>query len=163
MNTSDMKFVSLRKAVFSVLVISLFGFLFVTTSAMAGEKKLDLSQYHGKVVYLDFWASWCGPCQLSFPFMEGLTHSYSKNDLVVVTVNLDRSHKAATDFLRKAGSNLTVIYDEKGDIARAYKVSDMPTSIVIGRDGKTRFTHKGFHPDQKTEYRNHINQLINAH
>lgn len=142
------------------MVLSLFTLLPLTMPTMAEQQGLDLTQYRGKVVYLDFWASWCGPCSLSFPYMEGLTHSFSKNDLVVVTVNLDRSRSAAEKFLQKNGSDLPVIYDGEGKIAEAYNVSDMPTSIVIDRTGKVRFTHKGFHSDEQANYTAHINKLV---
>ncbi len=81
----DMKLVFLQRAGFSVLIISLFGFLSLTTLAMAGEKKLNLTTDYGKVGLLDFRASWCGPCQLSFPFMEELIHNYSENNNILST------------------------------------------------------------------------------
>ena len=126
----------------------------------ADTPALDLSQYRGKVVYLDFWASWCGPCKLSFPFMKGLTYRYLNRDLAVVTVNLDHSKGAAERFLKKMGADLPVVFDSKGKIARAYKISDMPTSFLIDRNGKVRFTHKGFHTDQEEDYLAQVDQLV---
>lgn len=155
-----MKFSPLRKVGWTVLALSLFALLSLTGPAAAQQPTLDLGKYHGKVVYLDFWASWCGPCKLSFPFMEGLRYRYLRKDLVVITVNLDHSHAAATAFLNKMRSDLSVIYDAKGDLAKSYKVSDMPTSILFDRQGKIRFVHKGFHPDKKAEYMSQIAQLI---
>jgi len=155
-----MKFYLLRLLKWNALILSLVILLPFAASAAAQQGEVNLDKYQGKVVYLDFWASWCGPCKLSFPFMEGLTHDYSRDDLVVVTVNLDRTQSLAKAFLRKMGSNLSVIYDEKGAIAQKYKVSDMPTSILIDRQGNIRFTHKGFHLNKKDEYIASINKLI---
>ncbi|MCJ9430089.1 TlpA disulfide reductase family protein [Kordiimonas marina] len=128
--------------------------------ARADDPALDLSKYRGKVVYLDFWASWCGPCKLSFPFMKSLSYRYLDRDLAVVTVNLDHSKGAAERFLKKMGATLPVVFDSKGKIARAYKVADMPTSFLIDRNGKIRFTHKGFHTDQEEDYLAQVDQLV---
>ncbi len=129
-------------------------------TAQADPARLDLSAYRGKVVYVDFWASWCGPCKLSFPYMASLTRQYAGRDFAVVTINLDRSRPQADMFLRKMGASLPVIYDGTGGIAAQYKVSDMPTAMLIDRSGHVRFTHKGFHPDQQAAYRQHIDQLL---
>jgi len=148
---------------FLMLAFAITAFLspLQSSAATASEQpELNLSQYEGKVVYLDFWASWCGPCKLSFPFMKGLSHQYSSRDLVVVTINLDRSRAVADAFLRQVGSNLKVIYDSKGVLAKDYRVSDMPTSLLIDRTGKVRIIHKGFHPEKEAEYRAHVEQLI---
>lgn len=121
---------------------------------------LDLSRYKGKVVLVDFWASWCGPCKQSFPFMQGLAGRYGANDLVVLTVNVDRQRPAADAFLKQVRYTLPVVWDSKGDIARAWKVNDMPTSLVFDRDGKMRFRHQGFFPNKAGEYEGHVAQLV---
>jgi len=121
---------------------------------------LDLAKYRGKVVYVDFWASWCGPCKLSFPFMQSLAARYPAGDLAVVTVNVDRQRAAADGFLRQVRSNLPVIYDAAGDIAQTWKVADMPTSLVFDRKGSMRFRHQGFFPGKVREYEGHVAQLV---
>ncbi|MDF0544896.1 TlpA disulfide reductase family protein [Sphingobium sp. H39-3-25] len=132
------------------------------TGAIATEPtgQLDIGAYRGRILYLDFWASWCGPCRLSFPFMAGLTQRYSPRDLAVVTVNLDRSRAQADSFLARIGGGLPVVYDNAGALAHSYRISDMPTSILFDRQGRARFTHKGFHPDQTATYVGHIDQLV---
>ncbi|MEI6640716.1 MAG: TlpA disulfide reductase family protein [Novosphingobium sp.] len=121
---------------------------------------LDLAKYRGKVVYADFWASWCGPCKLSFPFMQQLAARYPAGDLAVVTINLDRQRGPADAFLRQVRSSLPVIYDAAGDIAQAWKVADMPTSLVFDRKGAMRFRHQGFFPGKVREYEGHVAQLV---
>jgi thiol-disulfide isomerase/thioredoxin len=131
----------------------------VSTPAEAAAV-LDLAKYRGKVVYVDFWASWCGPCKLAFPFMEQLTARFPASDLAVVTINVDRQRGAADAFLRQVRSSLPVIYDAAGDLAQTWKVADMPTSLVFDRKGTMRFRHQGFFPGKVREYEGHVAQLV---
>ena len=124
---------------------------------------LDLSAYRGKVVYLDFWASWCQPCKQSFPFMEQLKATYGDQGLVIIAVNVDHSPAKAKAFQAAMGSDLPVVYDTSGDLAAHFRVTDMPTSILIGRDGKTRYLHNGFHPEQTMTYASQVAELIHEH
>lgn len=144
-------------------VLSLIGGLIALGLPTAGHSepaKLDLNAYRGKVVYVDFWASWCGPCKLSFPYMAGLTRQYNGRDFALVTINLDKSRAQADNFLRQMGTTLPVIYDSGGQVAAQYHVSDMPTAMLIDRSGRVRFVHKGFRPAQTPVYRQHIDQLL---
>ena len=115
------------------------------------EAAIDLDAHAGKVVYLDFWASWCGPCQQSFPWMIGLQERLADRGLVILTVNVDRDRAKADKFLEKIEGELTVIYDPEGKIAAAYELEGMPSSFVYGRDGVLKSTHTGFHSEQATE------------
>ena len=142
--------------------LSLFASATLLASAppvMAGAP-LDLSAYKGKVVYLDFWASWCHPCEQSFPYMEQLKSRYGPDGLVIIAVNVDHSRDRANSFLKRVGSDLTVVYDSEGVLAQRYKVHDMPTSLLIGRDGRIRYTHLGFHPEQAANYNNQVAELV---
>jgi thiol-disulfide isomerase/thioredoxin len=131
------------------------------TAHAADAGPLDLGKYKGKVVYLDFWASWCGPCKLSFPYMQRMTAKYPASDFVVLAVNLDKSRPKADAFLADVGSRLPVVYDPAGAIATRYAVKEMPTSVLIGRDGRVRHVHKGFFLDKAPEYEAHITELLN--
>ncbi len=128
-------------------------------AAQAQSAPIDLARYRGKVVYVDFWASWCGPCKLSFPWMQGLAARYP-DDVAVVTVNLDRQKPQADAFLRQVRSSLPVVYDAQGASAKAWKVADMPTSLVFDRKGQMRFRHQGFFPGKTGEYDAHIASLV---
>lgn len=140
------------------------GLLLVTLAlapaARAEASDLDLSAYKGKVVYLDFWASWCAPCKQSFPFMRQLAETYPSRDLAIIAVNLDHSKKRAEAFIDQQGANFPVIYDPKGKLAERFKVRDMPTSILIGRDGKVRYVHQGFFPAKEGDYLSQVSQLV---
>ncbi|MEO6339382.1 MAG: TlpA disulfide reductase family protein [Caulobacteraceae bacterium] len=122
---------------------------------------VNLDQYRGKVVYLDFWASWCGPCKLSFPYMQKMTSKYPADSFVVLAVNLDKSRPKADTFLAQVGNKLPVVYDPAGATATKYAVKEMPTSVLIGRDGKVRYVHKGFFLDKAPLYEAHIAELLN--
>ncbi|GAA0544212.1 TlpA disulfide reductase family protein [Rhizomicrobium palustre] len=126
----------------------------------ANAADLDLSAYKGKVVYLDFWASWCTPCRLSFPWLNELQRSNETRGLVVIAVNVDHDKALADEFLKRFAPQFKVVYDPSGDIARKYGVREMPTSFVIDRSGHVRFTHAGFFPNQTSAYSAHIEELL---
>jgi thiol-disulfide isomerase/thioredoxin len=143
---------------FRLLSIVVAYTLAMTSAPMAAP--LDLSAYKGKVVYLDFWASWCTPCRLSFPWMNTLQHAYGAKGLVVLAVNVDHDRSAADGFLARNAADFPIVYDNDGSIAETYDFKDMPTSILIGRDGRTRFVHDGFFPEREGEYAGHIQALL---
>jgi len=121
---------------------------------------LDLSAYHGKVVYLDFWASWCVPCKQSFPWMMELLERHAEQGLVVLTVNVEPDRDAADAFAERMHSTLPVIYDPEGKLAAAYALEAMPSSFVYGRDGSLRATHLGFHPKETAQMEAEIQKLL---
>jgi thiol-disulfide isomerase/thioredoxin len=121
---------------------------------------LDLSQWHGHVVLLDFWASWCAPCQESFPWMARMRGKYGERGLVVVAVNVDEDEEAAARFLAEAQGDFVHVKDPEGRIAAAYGLTVMPTSWIIDRVGRPIYRHEGFHPDKTAEYESHIVELL---
>jgi thiol-disulfide isomerase/thioredoxin len=107
-----------------------------------GDFRLDA--YRGKVVYLDFWASWCGPCKQSFPWMNAMQAKYADKGLVVVAVNVDVARDDAAKFLKAVPAQFKIAYDPTGQVAQQYAIKGMPSSFLIGRDGKVRSMHTGF-------------------
>jgi cytochrome c biogenesis protein CcmG, thiol:disulfide interchange protein DsbE len=124
---------------------------------------LDLSALRGRVVYLDFWASWCGPCKQSFPWMESLKSAYGGQGLEIVAVNLDTSRADADRFLNQFHPTFDVRFDPKGELAEYYGVQGMPVSILIDRHGVTRFTHVGFRPIDGAAYEAQVRELLAEH
>jgi cytochrome c biogenesis protein CcmG/thiol:disulfide interchange protein DsbE len=113
---------------------------------------LDLGDYQGKVVVLDFWASWCVPCRHSFPWMNEIQEKYADEGLVVIAVNLDNQASDAEAFLQKYPAKFSIHYDHERQLARQYAVEAMPSSFLIGRDGTVKERHLGFKVAKTDEY-----------
>ncbi|MFT6733804.1 MAG: thiol-disulfide isomerase/thioredoxin [Polaribacter sp.] len=142
------------------LIFLFLYFLCIQPSSATEKPLLALNQYEGKVIYLDFWASWCIPCRKSFPWLNKMQSKYKSDNFVVIAVNLDKKQSLATDFLLKYPANFEIIYDPKGTLAKKYKIKGMPSSVLFGKDGKPKFAHKGFFPSKIESYENEIKQLI---
>jgi len=110
---------------------------------LAGEI-VDLSALRGKVVLVDFWASWCRPCKHEMPVLELLHDKYAAQGLVVVGVNIDGSPKKMNKFLKGNPVTFRIVHDRKLVVANRYEPETMPTSYLIGRDGVLRYVHEGF-------------------
>jgi cytochrome c biogenesis protein CcmG, thiol:disulfide interchange protein DsbE len=106
--------------------------------------RISLDAYKGKLVYVDFWASWCGPCRKSFPWMNSLQQRYGAHGLQVVAINVDAKRDDAAAFLAKVPAAFTIAYDQAGATPRAYGIKGMPSSALVGRDGKLLWLHAGF-------------------
>jgi thiol-disulfide isomerase/thioredoxin len=117
-------------------------------------------QFRGKVLYVDFWASWCGPCLLSFPFMNDLQNSYGPRGLQVVAVNMDEKPADAAAFLTKHPASFAVASGPNGRCATAFGVATMPTSFLVDRSGRIRDIHPGFRPGDADGLRAAIEGLL---
>ena len=136
----------------------LWGMLLLGPIAQAAD--LQLSAYQGKVVYVDFWASWCGPCKQSFPWLDNLVREYGSQNFVVIGVNVDKDRDRAQRFLDETPADFSIVYDPKGELAAAYKVAGMPSGILIDRAGHVRFQHAGFSEKQKGIYEEQLQTLL---
>ena len=123
---------------------------------------VTLAGLKGKVVYVDFWASWCGPCKQSFPFMNDLQARYRAQGFEIVAVNLDAKRGDADKFLSEVPAQFNVAFDAKGDSAKRFEVRSMPSSYLIGRDGKVVAAHKGFKDEDRQDLEARINQALAA-
>jgi thiol-disulfide isomerase/thioredoxin len=131
-----------------------------TSSAQTLPDLPELKSLRGQVVYLDFWASWCAPCRQSFPWMNVLQTRYAGRGLTVVAVNLDHERVDADLFLKRLPPDFQVRFDPQGNWARYFKVEGMPTSVILDRAGKPRFTHIGFNNRDTPVYEAQIQQLL---
>src|SRR5450755_2944651 len=121
----------------------LAGFCLVLFLPTWAASPLDLATLRGRVVYLDFWASWCGPCRQSFPWMQTLNNTYADQGLSIVAINLDADRADADKFLHQFKPTFDVRFDPEGKLAELNNIKTMPASILIDRHGVTRFTHMG--------------------
>ena len=119
-----------------------------------------LSDNKGKVVYLDFWASWCGPCKQSFPWMNAMQEKYKNNGFEIIAVNLDANNEDAQKFLISTMAKFTVAFDSKGQTPIKYGVKGMPTSYLIDRDGKIVMQHMGFNASDRENLEKKIQNLL---
>lgn len=126
----------------------------------AQANPLDLAAYQGKVVYLDFWASWCTPCRRSFPWLDGLVREYAGRDLVVIGVNVDQDPELAEKFLNETPASFPIVYDPRGELATRFKIVGMPSAVLIDRTGHVRFQHVGFSEKKEDEYETHVQGLL---
>jgi cytochrome c biogenesis protein CcmG/thiol:disulfide interchange protein DsbE len=121
-----------------------------------------LASLRGKLVYLDFWASWCGPCRQSFPWMNEVQSRWAGRGLTVVGVNVDARSADAQKFLADTPAQFTIAYDPAGDTPRHYGIKGMPTSVLIGPDGKVLWTHSGFRAEDRADLEARLQEALNT-
>ncbi|MEH6458013.1 MAG: TlpA disulfide reductase family protein [Cocleimonas sp.] len=145
------------KKILTIIII----LITISSSAMAKEAKaFDLSAYQGKVVMLDFWASWCVPCRKSFPWLNKMQSTKSSNGLVIIGINVDEDTADAERFLNKYVATFKLEYDPEGKYASYYDIPGMPTSLIFDRNGKLIHQHSGFKLKNIAEYESAINGAL---
>jgi thiol-disulfide isomerase/thioredoxin len=130
--------------------------------ALDTGKALNVADYKGQVVYLDFWASWCGPCRQSFPFMNELQREFGGKGLQIVAVSVDKAADDARRFLSRYPAQFATVLDTSGVCPAAYQLQGMPSSYVIDRSGTVRAIHAGFHDRDKAEIRQQLIEALSA-
>ena len=123
-------------------------------------KPVALSSFKGKVVVVDFWASWCGPCKQSMPFLEKLSKTYKDKGLIVLGVNIDNDAKSAKKFLDEVRVSFTIVSDADKKVAKAYAPPTMPSSYLVDREGKIRRVHAGFRAGDTKSLEGEIQKLL---
>jgi thiol-disulfide isomerase/thioredoxin len=132
------------------------------TLADAHDATVSLAQLRGKVVYVDFWASWCGPCKRSFPWMNELARRYGKDGFTVVAVNVDKKRSDAERFLTQVPAEFMVLFDPAGATPAAWNVKAMPSSYLLDRNGRVALVTQGFHDDERGPLEARVRDLVGA-
>jgi len=144
------------------LLIPLFFALcnFHSNADTLSDFEAQVASHKGKVIYVDFWASWCVPCRKSFPWMNEIQSKYNNKNFTVLSVNLDAQPELAAEFLQEMPAQFPIFYDPKGKVARAFKLKGMPSSFIINKAGKIVSNHVGFTEKKKKKYQQEIETLL---
>jgi thiol-disulfide isomerase/thioredoxin len=121
---------------------------------------LDIAKYRGKVILLNFWASWCGPCVKELPELERLEKEIGRDEFLVLAVNKEEPIEKVKSFIGERRLGLTVLLDPQGVVSRSYGVRSLPANILIDREGKVRATGAGYTRRKLNGMRKHIKELI---
>ena len=159
-----MKIANSRRRYGSPLLLVLLAFggagLAASGSNSVADTSFELQDYRGKVVVLDFWASWCVPCRRSFPWMNRMQQKYAGDGLVIIGVNMDANAEDAAAFLREYPAEFAIVPDSSGQLATQFAIEAMPSSFVIDREGNVVASHLGFQSKKTDEYEANIKQVL---
>jgi thiol-disulfide isomerase/thioredoxin len=129
-------------------------------ASLSGPGKVSVAQHRGKVVYVDFWASWCAPCLKAVPALEKLRKEFPASDFQVIAINLDRDLERARKFLADHPVGYPSATDPDGKLPVAFGLETMPTSYLLDRNGVVRYVHRGFREGDDAEIRKRIRELL---
>ncbi|MDE3131453.1 MAG: TlpA family protein disulfide reductase [Acidobacteriota bacterium] len=130
-----------------------------TLGTPAGVKE-SLSQFKGQVVMLNFWATWCGPCQQEMPLLDQMYKQYAPAGFTLLGISVDTDVAAVKKLLARKPVSFTVLVDPKNRVAGEYHVEEMPSTIIIDRKGDVRYVHRGYKPGDENEYQDLVRKLI---
>jgi len=121
---------------------------------------LRLGEQRGRVVMVNFWATWCGPCRIELPRLARLHDKYRSSGFLLLGVNIDDDPNAAKALAGKLGLTFPVLLDSKKEVVGAYDLSAMPATVLIDRDGRVRHLHRGYKEGVETLYEQQVRQLL---
>ncbi|PKH08015.1 TlpA disulfide reductase family protein [Moritella sp. Urea-trap-13] len=122
--------------------------------------QVNLADYRGKVVLVDFWASWCTPCIRSFPWMDEMVAKYGEQGFEIIAINMDQEAVLAKKFLQRYPNNLTIAFDPQGTVAEQYKIMGLPNSFILNKKGEIVYKHVGFRLSELDKYEAEISSLL---
>jgi peroxiredoxin len=124
-----------------------------------GDGKVSLSETSGKVAIIDFWATWCEPCQESFPHYEAMTQKFG-SDFAMIGISEDDDKSKIPEFAKKTGVTFPLAWDDGKAMSEAYNPPTMPTSYIVDKSGIVRFVHVGFHAGDEAEIEGNVQSLM---
>jgi peroxiredoxin len=123
-------------------------------------RNLRLGEQRGQVVLLNFWASWCGPCQQEMPHLNRLHEQYRAAGLLMLGVNIDEDPRVALQAAARLGVKFTVLLDAEKTVSQLYALGSMPATVLIDRDGRVRHLHRGYRDGVEALYEQQIRELL---
>ena len=123
-------------------------------------KTVTMAALAGKVVVIDFWATWCAPCKQELPVLNKLYKKYGPSGLVIVGVSVDEKVDNVRAFLGKLPIEFPVVHDAEHLVSNRYKPTKMPSSFIVDRKGIVRYVHGGFHAEDAASFENEIRTLL---
>jgi thiol-disulfide isomerase/thioredoxin len=123
-------------------------------------KSVNLADYKGQVVLLNFWASWCGPCRKEMPILDQLHKQYHNKGFTLVGVNVEPDSAAAVAWLKATPVTFPILFDTESKVSSLYEVAGMPNTVIIDRKGLVRYIHRGYSAGAENDYLNQIRALI---
>ena len=154
-----------------VISVSILAFSYVSFAKIRSEaapdfvlksatgKNIRLSELKGRVIMLNFWATWCGPCAEEIPYLNKLHDSLDPYDFELLGINLDEDQSKAMHLANKLDMNFPILFDVQKDVSKSFSVDAMPTTIIIDRSGKIRHVNRGFKKGYEKRYYEQIQAL----
>jgi len=130
------------------------------TLKSAQGNNIKLSEHRGEVVLINFWASWCGPCRQEMPLLDELHSKYEPLGFTMLGVNVEEDSSVAQLMLSELNVNFPILFDTENSVSESYAVDAMPTTIIIDRDGKVQYIHRGYKPGDEHKYQDAIRRII---
>lgn len=127
-------------------------------------KPVGTSDYSGRVVLVDFWATWCKPCESSFPFYSQLQKELGGEGLTILAISVDEKDSDVASFLERHPVSFQVLRDPEGSVAKTIDraIETMPTAVLIGRDGRVRMVHAGFVSGDEAKLTQAVRQALTS-
>ena len=119
-----------------------------------------LAPVEGRVIWVDFWASWCVPCRRSFPWLNTMQRKYGADGFQIIAVNLDKDRALADGFLKEVPAEFSLRFDPAGALAKQFGVQTMPSSFLIDANGNVITSHFGFRSSEAAEYEDSIKAAL---
>jgi thiol-disulfide isomerase/thioredoxin len=123
-------------------------------------KPLSLADLKGRIVLVNFWASWCGPCRKEMPLLEQLNRQYRSKGVTLVGVDVEPDSAAAIDWLKLTPVSFPILFDVDSKVSKLYQVEGMPNTVILDRQGNVRYIHRGYSTGAENEYMDQIRALI---
>ncbi len=125
-----------------------------------GGDNIKLSELRGKVVMINFWASWCGPCRQEMPVLDQLYQRYRSLDFIILGVNVEENSDAAKSLLKDIPVTFPILFDSANNVSKLYKIKGMPSTLLVDRGGNMRHLYMGYQPGYEEEYQQQVRALI---